>query len=347
MKKNRKKRLFRWLILFLVVLFGTGYYAYSKGYFDRFITENKMLNVLVERKNLKTYDLYSKTRPYAVMIDNIKYAWPQTGLSDAFLIYEIIVEGGQTRLMALFKDQDTIKIGPIRSSRHYYLDYAMENDAIYVHFGGSGKAYSDIKSLGINNLDGLANSSGMAYRDTNRPAPHNVYASIANMKKYAEKKNYRLTTDKDPLLNYSFSEVNLEEKSEAKTAVSVKVVYSNLHTTSYNYDATNKLYTRKMNGIDHKDRVTGENYTFKNIIIIKVKNDPLIDNSNKGRQEVYTIGKGNGYFITNGYYIPITWEKSTRSAQTIFKDLAGKEIKVNDGKTFIQIQPISRSTTLE
>lgn len=347
MRKNRKKKFVRWLILFLIVLLAGGYYAYSKGYFDRFIEEKKILDILVERKNLKNYDLYSKERPYAVMIDNIRYAWPQTGLSDAFLIYEIIVEGGQTRLMALFKDQDTIKIGPIRSSRHYYLDYAMENDAIYVHFGGSGKAYSDIRSLGINNLDGLANSSGMAYRDKTRPAPHNVYASIANMKKFAEKKNYRLTTNKDPLLNYSFSEVNLNEREDAKIANNIKVVYSTNHTTSYSYDSTNKIYTRKMNGVEHKDRVSGEKYTFKNIIIFKVKNDPLIDNSNKGRQEVYTIGKGNGYFITNGYAIPITWEKSTRSSQTIFKDLKGKEIKVNDGKTFIQVQPISQTTTLE
>ena len=68
------------------------------------------------------------------MIDNHLDALPQAGLNKAYIVYEMIVEGGETRLMALFKDRDLEKIGPIRSSRHYFLDYALENDAIYVHF---------------------------------------------------------------------------------------------------------------------------------------------------------------------------------------------------------------------
>ena len=83
-------------------------------------------------------------RPIAVMIDNHKGAWPQVGLNSAYSVYEIIVEGGETRLMALFKGVDLEKIGPVRSARHYFLDYALENDAIYVHYGWSPKAQSDI-----------------------------------------------------------------------------------------------------------------------------------------------------------------------------------------------------------
>ena len=94
-------------------------------------------------------------RPIAVMIDNEKGAWPQAGLNDAYMIYEITVEGGETRFIAFFKGQDTAKIGPVRSSRHYFLDYVLEHDAIYVHFGWSPLAQSNIKTFGINNINGL------------------------------------------------------------------------------------------------------------------------------------------------------------------------------------------------
>lgn len=96
-----------------------------------------------------------KDRPIAVMIDNNINAMPQAGLLEADLVYEIIVEGGETRMMAVLKGKDVEKIGPVRSSRHYFLDYALENDAIYVHFGWSPQAESDISTMGVNNINGL------------------------------------------------------------------------------------------------------------------------------------------------------------------------------------------------
>ena len=103
----------------------------------------------------------SDSRPFAVMIDNDGEASrPHAGLEDAYLLYEMYVEGNATRIMALFKDVDTAKIGPVRSSRHYFLDYALENDAIYVHYGWSPKAQNDIPALGVNNINGVLGSDG-------------------------------------------------------------------------------------------------------------------------------------------------------------------------------------------
>ena len=98
-------------------------------------------------------------RPIAVMIDNHKSAMPQANLSKAYLVYEMIVEGGITRLMALYKGQDLEKLGPERSSRHYLLDYALENDAIYEQFGFSPQAKNDIAKLGVNKIYGIYESS--------------------------------------------------------------------------------------------------------------------------------------------------------------------------------------------
>ena len=105
------------------------------------------MNIVI--KKLQIVDEDSKTRPYAVMINNNHAAWPQCGVQDAYLVYEIIAEGGITRMMALYKDQDTAKIGSIRSARHYFIDYVEENDAIFVHWGGSPQAYSRISSSRI------------------------------------------------------------------------------------------------------------------------------------------------------------------------------------------------------
>lgn len=130
------------------------------------VPPNDQENPPVEEKKLQVIDLDSNTRPIAIMINNHRTAQPlQTGLNDAYLVYEIVVEGGITRMLAVFKDADTARIGTIRSSRHYFLDYALENDAIYVHYGWSPQAEEDIYNLGINNVNGMVDGNPF-WRDT-------------------------------------------------------------------------------------------------------------------------------------------------------------------------------------
>lgn len=295
---------------------------------------------------LKIIDLDSKTRPIAIMVDNESGAWPHAGLQDAFLIYEIIIEGGQSRLMAIFKDKDTSMIGPIRSARHYFLDYAMENDAIYTHFGFSPQAQSDIKTYGINNISGTQADGSAFWREPPLGGWHNVFTKISNLTAKATAKGYRTTSDATPLLNYSVSEIDQSVMQGTQIANNIRVNYSSSHYVSYQYDPTTKLYKRFMRGNPHVDRVTGAQYTFKNIIVYKVRNYALNDGSGKGRQGLENIGSGDGYYITDGYSIPIKWEKTDRTAKTTYKDLAGNEIKVNDGNTIIHIEPQNQTLTI-
>lgn len=289
-------------------------------------------------KELQILDLESNTRPIAIMINNHKTAQPlQTGLNDAYLVYEIVVEGGITRLLAVFKDAETSRIGTIRSSRHYFLDYAEENDAIYVHFGWSPQAESDILNLGINNINGMVNGSAF-WRDKtlNVPTEHTVYTSIEGLEETIINKDYRKTTDKDNLLNYSVDEIDLATMEGAIKANEVEIIYSGYQTNNFVYDEVNKVYKKYSNGELRKDYITGEIFTAKNIITYQVSNYSM---DSKGRQEIDNIGSGKGYFISNGFAVPITWEKSSPSNQTIYKYLNGQEITVNDGNTYIQIQP--------
>ena len=304
---------------------------------------------IVEVKEPKIFT--GNDRPIAVMIDNHIDALPQAGLNSAYLVYEAIVEGGETRLMALFKGVNLEKIGPVRSSRHYYLDYALENDAIYVHFGWSPKAQSDITTLDVNNINGIAESSSSFWRATDKQHSylHSVATSTENILKIAERKGYATTSTKKSVLKYVGNEFDLESDNEA---TKVTIPYSKYNGKLYNwvtyeYDDVTKRYVRYSRDEKQTDWATGETITTKNIIIVKCRNWQLNDGENKDRQDLGNVGTLEGYYITNGKAIKITAEKASRESQTVYKDLAGNEIEVNDGNTFIQICPIDSEIVIE
>lgn len=343
-------------LLILIILGGIGYIAYYKKIidFDRIIDKFKKTEIIeetdknqeVEEKELKIVDLKSDTRPYAVVIDNVAGARPQSGLQKAYLVYEITVEGGLTRLLALFKDPDIKAIGPIRSARHYFLDYALENDAIFVHHGWSPQAQSDISSLKINNLNGLANPSNMFYRNSNKKSPHDSYTSSGKMITAATNKKYRLTTKNNLLLDYSIDALDLGDYNSSADANEVTITYSSSVKVKYKYDEKFKVYLRFTGTSKHIEELTNEQLKVKNIIIVKDVDVKNIAGDNKGRVNLSNIGSGDGYYISEGKAIKITWEKSSRSSKTIYKDENGKSLKVNDGNTFIQIQPTGKALSI-
>ncbi len=160
---------------------------------------------------------------------------------------------------------------------------------------------------------------------------------MENILSTATNKGYRLTTDEKTLLNYTTEEIELNNVSDSIVANNISVNQSASQNTSYIYDASLKLYKRFVNNNPHTDAVTTEQYTTKNIIIVRLEvysNDGYYQNLNN-------IGEGDGYYITNGYAIPIKWHKSSREGKTTYTDLNGNEIKINDGNTFIQIQPLN------
>lgn len=299
--------------------------------------EEKPFNKLNYYYNLRG-DLLS--RPIAFMINNIPDALPQSGIYGADYIYELLVEGGYTRIMAIYtKNIDVNKIGPIRSARHYFYDISMEYDAIYAHFGGSNRAYEDIKTLGIPNLNGMYLDGQMYWRDKNRKAPHNAYTSIEKTLEYAKKYKYNKLVFSN---NFKF---NTDDKFiTGKSAQKVNIPYSKAHSISYEYDNEIKLYKRSMNGKPHMDALIDTQLTAKNIIIQFAKNNSVDD---EDRQEIYLVGEGKGYYITNGKCMDITWEKTLRSVKTVFRNSAGEEIVLNNGQTWIQVIPINSVVTIE
>lgn len=353
-EKRRKRKLSKKakivIVVILLLIIGVLVFFLLTGKDQPEKKKTKKKTITQEEEQIKIVDLSSNSRPYAVMINNNKAVWGyQAGLQDAYIMYEMIVEGGITRMMALFRDKDTARIASVRSSRHYYLDYVLENDAIYAHIGWSPRAQSDISSLGIDKIN-ADNSSAFTWDSSlrNIAREHRAYTSMEKLRAAAEKKGYRTTTDQDLLLTYQAKSLDLSNYDGAVPANTVRIPYSTSHLTSYGYDAENKVYKRYQNNMEHKDYVTGMQYTAKNIITYKVHNYTLNDGYSGGRQDLNNIGSGEGYYISEGYAIPITWEKTSRSSQTVYKVKAtGKELVVNDGNTFIQIQPDSQTLTIE
>ena len=129
-------------------------------------------------------------------------------------------------------------------------------------------------------------------------------------------------------------------------ATKVTIPYSTSNTVEYEYDSTTKRYTRYSRDTKQVDWTTGETVTTKNIIVVKCENWTLNDGENKGRQDVITVGSLDGYYITNGKAIKIKCNKESREAQTVYVDLAGNEIEVNDGNTWINIVPIDAEVSI-
>ena len=342
-KKIKKEYLLIIIVLVVVALLGTLIYlTTSKKNKNNSENDNSTTTTTVKKLNIVNEE--SKSRPYAIMINNVEGARKlQSGLQDAYMVYELMVEGGITRYLALFLDQTTERIGSIRSARHYYLDYALENDAIYVHHGYSPQAREDWSKLGVDRIEVNESTTGWRDKSASKTYEFTLFTNIEKLGKGMQSK--RTERNKDLLLNYSVDNIDISQMEGAIPANKVDIKYSSNTTTNYKYDTDNNIYLRSVNNKSQNDYVTGKQLTVKNIIVYKVKYSN-IQGDNKGRQTIDNVGNGTGYYISNGYAVPITWKKDSRSSATIYKYNNGKEIQVNDGNTFIQIMPDNQTLAI-
>lgn len=347
-KKSSSKHLVIILAILVVVALGLLIYKFIINKPETQIAMNNNAiddsqQVVIEKP--KEVEIFKgNDRPIAIMIDNHDDARPQVGLNKAYIVYEIVVEGGYTRMMPVFKGVDIDEIGPVRSARHYFLDYALENDAIYIHYGGSPQALSDIDKLDVTAINGIYQSTSSFWRVSGKASPHDVITSTNKILSIAKDKKYRTTSDKNSVLNYTTNEVTLEGEMDA---IDVYIPFSTSQNVSFKYDSDKKVYVKYANKKKQSDWRTKEDITTKNIIITFAENYTLNDISGKGRQGLNNVKTLDGYYITNGKAIKINCEKSSRNSQTIYKDLSGNEINVNDGNTYIGICPLNAKVTIE
>lgn len=291
-------------------------------------------------------------RPMAFMFNNIKFANPQSGVGSSDILYEILAEGGITRLMGIittFEKESEGRIGSARSARHYFASIADEYDAIFIHFGETTYATKKFTAIGLNHLSGMYGAGGSAfYRDKNIKAPHNAFATLSGLEDSIAKSGFRTTIKENYTPHFDFyeEETKLSDvyKESAKAAKYTKMGFSDSHFPYFEYDETTKTYKRFQMGGPHIDYNTKKQLEFTNVII------ELVKERNKDKNGYQTIdfeeATGEGYLLSGGECINITWKKSESAKTMQFFDEKGELLKLNTGKTFIAVYPTSRTKYL-
>lgn len=276
-------------------------------------------------------------RPYAIIFNNYKVARNQSGIGQADILYEALVEGGITRLLGIGENFTSDRIGSVRSARHYYVSIADEYDAIFIHYGKTKYAVSKIKELNIDNLDGETGlGSVIFYRDKSIKSPHNAFASVEGILAGIKKKNYRSSYRENFSAHYSFYEEDTD-LAKGDTANKVTLRFSSIATPYLVYNTEDKLYYRYQFNGPHIDSNTGDQLAFKNIIIQIVKEWDIDKNDYQTMD--FEDASGKGYYITNGKSVPISWKKNEASKIMRYYNEAGEELTMNPGKTYVAIYP--------
>jgi hypothetical protein len=263
------------------------------------------------------------------MIENSPDARPQSGLKQAGVVYEAIAEGGITRFLAIYQEAKPQLIGPVRSVRMYYVDWAAPYNASIAHVGGSAAALAEVRNGSYRDIDQFFNGA-YYWRATDRYAPHNVYTSFAKLDELNAKKGYKESTFK------GFPRAD-GKASATPDATSIDMDISGvLYNTHYNYDAASNTYLRNIAGGPSLDREEGQ---IAPSVVIAIKVDMSLIMEDGYRESITTTGSGVAEIFQNGTVTTGTWSKSSRTSQIQFLDAAGKEIPLNRGQTWITAIP--------
>jgi len=286
-------------------------------------------------------------RPVAIMINNIRIATPQIGISQADLIYEMPVEGGITRLMAVFADVTQIpEIGSIRSARHDYIDLCGGLDALYIHFGESNLARDQFERQKTAHIS-LGSYPSAFWRDQNwmtqRGKEHSVKTNGGLLEQVIAQTNYRVTIRDGQKPAFQFRAVGEFAAASGKPANQVNAPFSTYNTATFTYDAGTQLYSKGQFGEAQLDLATGEPIRFTNIFLLLTKVSLCQD----GVHKEIDLSSGKGYYLAGGQYQPITWKKGSTNDSFVFKDDKGQELLVNTGKSYIGVLPSSNKISFK
>ncbi len=293
----------------------------------------------------------SDKKPVAVMLNNIKAAMPQQGNSGADIIYEVLAEGGITRMVAIYLDPSEVGIiGSVRSARQYFWELAQGHDAVYIHAGGSPEFYDNKARAGAFTVDGVRGkyssaSAGMFWRDYDR-IPGKQYAM-----------EHTLVTSGEAILNmlndtgllthtegYTYEMAFADDGTPAggQDASVITAAFSK-KSTVFRYDPESRLYRVEEYDAPYIDGNSNEQIAVTNVLVLQTSCKVYDD---KGRIDV-DLTSGGGYFACGGKLIPIRWEKGKAASQLRYFTEDGQPLALGRGKSYVAIIPTNRTVTVE
>lgn len=301
---------------------------------------------------------WEKRRPLTIMIENHLEARPQSGISFADIVYEVIAEGGITRFMGVFycdTVSQNLTIGPVRSARTYFLDWASEYGKypLYVHVGGANtpnKANAlgqivDYGWSGANDLNQFALSVKECRRDYSRighqvATEHTMYCFSEALWKKAAQRGFEAESSEGDLWTDYFQPWKFTQAESKPDQPATDITFDfwddfSQYTVNWVYNSDSQAYKRNNGGQPHLDRNTNNQIEAATIIIQFTAETGPIDDL---KHLLYrTTGSGKALIFSHGQAQKATWSKKSRLARTIFKDSRGKIFQFQPGKIWIEV----------
>jgi len=294
----------------------------------------RLPGAIITGANLRAFDgmpVGENDDLFAVMTDNIHVARPAAGIAEAPLVIEALAEGAITRLLAFYPDgADINRIGPVRSARSYFVDWAKEYGAVYVHIGGSPEALAQLESSSVRDLNQFW-WGGYFWRDRERYAPHNVYTSADLLHEtLAEFEVGRGAVDN----SRPFKEGGPDGAGEPGTVSEIKVDFpAAAYRVVWSYDSETNRYKRYQGTGEFTDE-TGRQVEADNVIV-QITDVRVVDNV--GRREVRTSGEGDALVFRDGQIYEAKWLKEDGGRTKFIYSYASDEIPWNVGVTWIEV----------
>lgn len=274
--------------------------------------------------------------PVAVMLDNHVDSRPQAGLNKASVVYEALAEGGIPRFMAVFAQPRISLIGPVRSARPYFVRYAAEYRAGLAHAGGSPDALNLLRSLRMPNIEGVKGKTAQYFYRRGGNCVHCLFTDSKLMTRALKAAKY--DRKKPTYQPWKFkADPPLRERRTGKHGATIDLGAGAAYAIRYEYDRKKNIYKRFTGGRAQVDRLTRQQLTAKNVVLLLVPKERVLDR--KGRIALNTIGKGKAILLKDGYSRTIKWQKRTTYGRTIFTSLDGNEIEFNRGSVWITVVP--------
>ncbi|MBN2248227.1 MAG: DUF3048 domain-containing protein [Coriobacteriia bacterium] len=271
-------------------------------------------------------------RIVSVKIENSREARPQSNLQLADVVYETVTEGGITRFNAMFHSEAPTVVGPVRSARLSDTDIVPQYDALFCFSGASQSVNAKVRASGVDNLSEDVGVTKPFTRSSERPRPHNLYASIPELRAEAERRGMATTAQ---VAAFAF-----EKPSSAATGTpvaSVDIPFSSYNKVTWTYDSAANSYLRANNGTPFTDDATGKQVSARNVVVLWAQYIPASqDKVGSTTYDIQLTGSGRATVFRDGQAFNGTWEAGA-DAPPVFKAEDGTQIKLRAGNTWFQV----------
>lgn len=289
------------------------------------------------------YDLpldRADARPVGVMVNNLRpNAWRvQTGVTSADLVYEMVTEGGITRLCCLYQDLSRVgDIGSVRSARYSFGDLMVAHDALLVHCGMDERyARQHFNEIGLKNYDFFYHDAGSFRANNGEAYEHRLFTNGAQLYQVLSDNDVRLTSEqtaRGTWVDFAPPEQTVKPAGGECAHIRVQMSASKGYTDDFLYDDESGLYRREQGEAPHCDAATGEQIAVKNVFVLFTDVSYFSD----GEHVKQDLSSGEGYYVSAGAYQKIRWKKGGADDPLAFTDENGAPITCNAGKSWVCI----------